>query len=181
MHSPMVSDLDRVKEKILPSELHGKNRMFAFAVIDLVENIDVALQTAQLLVRQACRVDKSRLIVLEAGNKEVPVVLAVVKLHKMNDSLKKLRSQGIRIAAPCFHQDRERFLVDFCADALELRKGGIDADDASSAFSAFKADMKTGFLRRLVKLTRSLVLAVKIGTELCAGRQGCGVAGLHGK
>ena len=67
MHSPMVSDLDRVKEKILPSELHGKNRMFAFAVIDLVENIDVALQTAQLLVRQACRVDKSRLIVLEAG------------------------------------------------------------------------------------------------------------------
>ena len=103
--------------------------MLTFAVIDLVEDVDVALQSAQLLFRQACRVEKPRLIILKTGNKEVPVILAVIKLHEMNDSLKKLRSQRIRIAAPCFQQDGKRFLVNISTDALELRKGGIDADD----------------------------------------------------
>ena len=105
----------------------------------------------------------------------------MVKLHKMNESLKNLSSQGFRIAAPGFQQDGQRFLVNLCADALELRKGGIDADDVPDASTALKVHMKSYVLGRFVKLARRLVLAMKIGTELRAGRQGCGVAGLHGK
>ena len=179
-HSPMVSGLDADK-KTLPSELHGKGRMPAPAVVDAVEQVDVALYAPQLLFRLARRVNKLGLVGAEAVNEPLPVVLAVVQLHEMDDTLNHLGSEGIRVAAPGFQQDGQRFLINLCADTLELRKGGIDADDAPDASAALKAHMKSYVLGRFVKLARRLILSAKIGAEPCAGRQGCGVAGLHGK
>ena len=163
------------------SELHGKNLVLAPAVVDAVEQVDVALYAPQLLFRLARRVNKLGLVGAEAVNEPLPVVLAVVQLHEMDDTLNHLGSEGIRIAAPGFQQDGERFLVKLCADTLELRKGGIDAEDATRAAAPLKAHMKSYVLGRFVKLARRLILSAKIGAEPGAGRQGCGVAGLHGK
>ena len=153
--------------------------MLAPAVVDAVEQVDVALYAPQLLFRLARRVDKLGLVGAKAVNEAVTVILAVVQLHEVDDALNHLGSEGIGIAAPGFQQDGERFLVNLCADALELRKGGIDADDAPAA--ALKAHMKSYVLGRFVKLARRLILSAKIGAEPGAGGQGCGVAGLHGK
>ena len=172
-HSPMVSGLDADK-KTLPSELHGKDRMLAPAVVDAAEQVDVALYAPQLLFRLARRVNKLGLVGAEAVNEPLPVVLAVVQLHEMDDSLNDFCSQGIGIAAPGFQQDGQRFLVNLCADALELRKGGVDADDAPDAPTALKAHMKSYVLGRFAKLARRLILAAKIGAEPGTGRQGCG-------
>ncbi len=60
-HSPMVSGLDADK-KNLPSELHGKNIVLAPAVVDAVEDVDVALYAPQLLFRLARRVDELGLV-----------------------------------------------------------------------------------------------------------------------
>ena len=155
--------------------------MLASAVVDAVEDVDVALHAAQFLFRLACRIDEIRLIASEAVDQAVLVILAAIELHEVDDALNDLRSQGIGITAPCLQQDGQRLLVNLCADALELRKGGIDADNASYASAALKAHMKSCVRGRFVKLARRLVLAVKIGAEPGAGRQGCGVAGLHGK
>ena len=155
--------------------------MPAPAVVDAVEQVDVALYAPQLLFRLARRVNKLGLVGAEAVNEPLPVVLAVVQLHEMDDSLNDFRSQGIGIAAPGFQQEGQRFLINLCADTLELRKGGIDADDAPDASAALKAHMKSYVLGRFVKLARRLILSAKIGAELRAGRQGCGAAGLHGK
>lgn len=163
------------------SELHGKNIVLAPAVVDAVEQVDIALYAPQLLFRLARRIDKLRFIAAEAVNEPLPVVLAVVQLHEVDDSLNDFRSQGIGIAAPCLQQEGQRFLINLCADTLELRKGGIDADDAPDASAALKAHMKSYVLGRFVKLARRLILSAKIGAELCTGRQGCGAAGLHGK
>lgn len=179
-HSPMVSGLDADK-KTLPSELHGKGRMLAPAVVDAVEDVDVALYAPQLLFRLTRRVNKLGLVGAETVNEPLPVVLAVVQLHEMDDSLNDFRSQGIGIAASCLQQEGQRFLINLCADTLELRKGGIDADDATRAAAPLKAHMQPRFLGGVIELARRLILAAKIGAELCTGRQGCGVAGLHGK
>ena len=66
--------------------------MPAFAVIDLVENIDVTLQAAQFLIRQACRVDESRLIILEAGNHRAvlrhgPILLPLISVHTFHSKI----------------------------------------------------------------------------------------------
>lgn len=161
------------------SELHGKNLVSAPAVVDAVEQVDVALYAPQLLFRLARRVNKLGLVGAKAVNEPLPVVLAVVQLHEVDDSLNDFRSQGIGIAAPCLQQEGQRFLINInlCADTLELSKGGIDADDAPDASAALKAHMKSYVLGRFVKLARRLILAAKIGAELCTGRQGCGVAG----
>ena len=155
--------------------------MLAPAVVDAVEQVDVALYAPQLLFRLARRVDELGLVGAEAVNEPLPVVLAVVQLHEVDDTLNHLGSEGIGGAAPSFQQDGQRFLVNLCADALELRKGGIDAEDATRAAASLKAHMQPRFLCGLVELARRLVRAMKIGAELRAGRQGCGVAGLHGK
>ena len=118
------------------SELHGKNLVPAPAVVDAVEQVDVALYAPQLLFRLARRVNKLGLVGAEAVNEPLPVVLAVVQLHEVEDTLNHLGSEGIGGAAPSFQQDGQRFLVNLCADALELRKGGIDADDAPDALSS---------------------------------------------
>ena len=60
------------------SELHGKGRMPAPAVVDAVEQVDVALYAPQLLFRLARRIDKLRFIAAEAVNEPLPVVLAAV-------------------------------------------------------------------------------------------------------
>ena len=163
------------------SELHGKNLVLAPAVVNAVEQVDVALYAPQLLFRLTRRVNKLGLVGAEAVNEPLPVVLAVVQLHEVDDSLNDFRSQGIGIAAPCLQQEGQRFLINLCADTLELSKGGIDADDAPDASAALKAHMKSCVLGRFVKLARRLILAAKIGAEPGAGGQGCGVAGLHGK
>ena len=155
--------------------------MLAPAVVDAVEQVDVALYAPQLLFRLARRVNKLGLVGAEAVNEPLPVVLAVVQLHEVDDALNHLGSEGIGIAAPCLQQEGQRFLINLCADTLELRKGGIDADDAPDASAALKAHMKSYVLGRFVKLARRLILSAKIGAEPGAGRQGCGVAGLHGK
>ena len=155
--------------------------MPAPAVVDAVEQVDVALYAPQLLFRLARRVDKLGLVGAEAVNETFPVVLAVVQLHEMDDSLNDFRSQGIGIAAPCLQQEGQRFLINLCADTLELRKGGVDAEDASRAAAPLKAHMQPRFLGGGIELTRCLILSAKIGAEPGAGRQGCGVAGLHGK
>ena len=155
--------------------------MPAPAVVDAVEQVDVALYAPQLLFRLARRIDKLRFIAAEAVNEPLPVVLAVVQLHEMDDSLNDFRSQGIGIAAPCLQQEGQRFLINLCADTLELRKGGIDAEDASLTAASLKVHMQPRFLGGLVELARRLILSAKIGAEPGAGRQGCGVAGLHGK
>ena len=110
--------------------------MPAPAVVDAVEQVDVALYAPQLLFRLARRVNKLGLVGAEAVNEPLPVVLAVVQLHEVDDTLNHLGSEGIGGAAPSFQQDGQRFLVNLCADALELRKGGIDADDAPDALSS---------------------------------------------
>ena len=163
------------------SELHGKNLVPAPAVVDAVEQVDVALYAPQLLFRLARRVDKLGFIAAEAVNEPLPVVLAVVQLHEVDDTLNHLGSQGIGVAAPSFQQDGERFLVKLCPSAPELRKGGIDAEDATRAAAPLKAHMQPRFLGGGIELARRLILAAKIGAEPGAGRQGCGVAGLHGK
>ena len=163
------------------SELHGKNLVLAPAVVNAVEQVDVALYAPQLLFRLTRRVNKLGLVGAEAVNEPLPVVLAVVQLHEVDDSLNDFRSQGIGIAVPCLQQEGQRFLINLCADTLELSKGGIDADDAPDASAALKAHMKSYVLGRFVKLARRLILAAKIGAEPGAGGQGCGVAGLHGK
>lgn len=80
-HSPMVSGLDADK-KNLPSELHGKNIVLAPAVVDAVEDVDVALYAPQLLFRLARRVDELGLVGAKAVNEAVTVILIMVKLHK---------------------------------------------------------------------------------------------------
>ena len=155
--------------------------MLAPAVVNAVEQVDVALYAPQLLFRLARCVNKLGLVGAEAVNEPLPVVLAVVQLHEVDDALNHLGSEGIGIAAPCLQQEGQRFLINLCADTLELRKGGIDAEDAPDASAALKAHMKSYVLGRFVKLARRLILSAKIGAELCTGRQGCGVAGLHGK
>lgn len=159
------------------SELHGKNIVLAPAVVDAVEDVDVALYAPQLLFRLARRVDELGLVGAKAVNEAVTVILIMVKLHKMNESLKNLSSQGFRIAAPGFQQEGQRFLIELCAGTPELRKGGIDADDATRATASLKAHMQPRFLCGLVELARRLILSAKIGAEPGAGRQGCGVAG----
>ena len=103
------------------SKLHGKNLVPASAVVDAVEQVDVALYAPQFLFRLARRIDKLRFIAAEAVNEPLPVVLAVVQLHEMDDSLNDFRSQGIRVAAPGFQQDGQRFLVKLRPGAPELR------------------------------------------------------------
>ena len=98
--------------------------MLAPAVVDAVEQVDIALYAPQLLFRLARRVNKLGLVGAEAVNKPLPVVLAVVQLHEMDDSLNDFRSQGIGIAAPCLQQEGQRFLIKLRPGALELRKGG---------------------------------------------------------
>lgn len=120
MHSPMVSDLDRIMK--LPLKLHGKNVVFASAVVDAVEDVDVALYAAQFLFGLACCIDEIGLIAAQAVNQAVLVVLAVIELHEVDNALNDLCSQGIGITVPCLQQDGKRFLVNLCADALELRK-----------------------------------------------------------
>ena len=110
--------------------------MLASAVVDAVEQVDVALYAPQLLFRLARRIDKLRFIAAEAVNEPLPVVLAVVQLHEMDDSLNDFRSQGIGIAAPCLQQEGQRFLINLRPGAPELRKSGIDADDAPDALSS---------------------------------------------
>ena len=155
--------------------------MPAPAVVDAVEQVDVALYAPQLLFRLARRIDKLRFIAAEAVNEPLPVVLAVVQLHEMDDSLNDFRSQGIGIAAPCLQQEGQRFLIKLRPGAPELRKGGVDAEDAPDASAPLKAHMQPRFLGGGIELARCLILAAKIGAEPGAGRQGCGVAGLHGK
>ena len=155
--------------------------MLAPAVVDAVEQVDVALYAPQLLFRLARRVDELGLVGAEAVNEPLPVVLAVVQLHEVDDTLNDFRSQGIGIAAPGFQQDGQRFLVNLRPGAPELRKGGIDAEDAPDASAALKAHMQPRFLGGGIELARRLILAAKIGAEPGTGRQGCGVAGLHGK
>lgn len=60
------------------SELHGKNLVPAPAVVNAVEQVDVALYAPQLLFRLARRIDKLRFIAAEAVNEPLPVVLAAV-------------------------------------------------------------------------------------------------------
>lgn len=163
------------------SELHGKNLVPAPAVVNAVEQVDVALYAPQLLFRLARCVDKLGLVGAEAVNEPLPVVLAVVQLHEVDDTLNDFRSQGIGIAAPGFQQDGQRFLIKLRPGAPELRKGGIDAEDAPDASAPLKAHMQPSFLGGGIELARRLILAAKIGAEPGAGRQGCGVAGLHGK
>ena len=126
--------------------------MFTSAVIDAVEDVDVALHAAQFLFSLTCRIDEVRFIDAQAVNKAVTVILAAIELHEVDNALNDLRSQGIGIAAPRFQQDGQRFLVNLSADTLELRKSGIDADDAANSSAALKADMKPGFLGCFVKL-----------------------------
>ena len=57
--------------------------MLAPAVVDAVEQVDVALYAPQLLFRLARRVNKLGLVGAEAVNEPLPVVLAVVQLHEM--------------------------------------------------------------------------------------------------
>ena len=163
------------------SELHGKNLVPAPAVVNAVEQVDVALYAPQLLFRLARCVDKLGLVGVETVNEPLPVVLAVVQLHEVDDTLNHLGSEGIGVAAPGFQQDGERFLVKLRPGAPELRKGGIDAEDASRTAAPLKAHMQPRFLGGGIELARRLILAAKIGAEPGAGRQGCGVAGLHGK
>ena len=155
--------------------------MLAPAVVDAVEQVDVALYAPQLLFRLARRVDELGLVGAKAVNEAVTVILIMVKLHKMNESLKNLSSQGFRIAAPGFQQDGQRFLVNLCADALELRKGGIDADDAPDASTALKAHMQPRFLGGGIELARRLILSAKIGAEPGAGGKSRRIACLHSK
>lgn len=56
--------------------------MPAPAVVDAVEQVDVALYAPQLLFRLARRVNKLGLVGAEAVNEPLPVVLAVVQLHE---------------------------------------------------------------------------------------------------
>ena len=56
-------------------KLHGKNIVLAPAVVDAVEDVDVALYAPQLLFRLARRVDKLGFIAAEAVNETSPVVL----------------------------------------------------------------------------------------------------------
>lgn len=123
------------------SELHGKNLVPAPAVVNAVEQVDVALYAPQLLFRLARRVDKLGLVGAEAVNETFLVVLAVVQLHEVDDTLNDFRSQGIGVAALGFQQDGERFLVKLRPGAPELRKGGIDAEDATRAAAPLKAHM----------------------------------------
>ena len=104
------------------SELHGKNLVSAPAVVDAVEQVDVALYAPQLLFRLTRRVNKLGLVGAEAVNEPLPVVLAVVQLHEVDDTLNHLGSEGIRVAAPGFQQDGERFLIELRPGAPELRK-----------------------------------------------------------
>lgn len=99
----------------------------------------------------------------------------------MDDTLNHLGSEGIRIAAPGFQQDGERFLVKLCADTLELRKGGIDAEDATRAAAPLKAHMQPRFLGDGIELARRLILSAKIGAEPGAGGKSRRNACLHGK
>lgn len=155
--------------------------MPAPAVVDAVEQVDVALYAPQLLFRLARRVDKLGLVGAEAVNEPLPVVLAVVQLHEVDDPLNDFRSQGIGIAAPGFQQEGQRFLINLRSGAPELRKGGIDADDAPDASAALKAHMKSYVLGRFVKLARRLILSAKIGAEPGAGGKSRRIACLHGK
>lgn len=102
--------------------------MLAPAVVDAVEQVDVALYAPQLLFRLARCVDELGLVGAEAVNEPLPVVLAVVQLHEVDDALNHLGSEGIGVAAPGFQQDGERFLIKLRPGAPELRKGGIDAE-----------------------------------------------------
>ena len=54
--------------------------MLAPAVVDAVEQVDVALYAPQLLFRLARRVNKLGLVGAEAVNEPLPVVLAVVRV-----------------------------------------------------------------------------------------------------
>ena len=101
--------------------------MPAPAVVDAVEQVDVALYAPQLLFRLARRVNKLGLVGAEAVNEPPPVVLAVVQLHEVDDALNHLGSEGIGVSAPGFQQDGERFLIKLRPGTPELRKGGIDA------------------------------------------------------
>jgi len=138
------------------SELHGKNLVLAPAVVDAVEQVDVALYAPQLLFRLARRVDKLGFVGAEAVNEPLPVVLVVVQLHEMDDTLNHLGSEGIGVATPGFQQDGQRFLINLCADTLELCKGGVDAEDASRAAAPLKAHMQPRFLGGGVELARRL-------------------------
>ena len=60
--------------------------MPAPAVVDAVEQVDVALYAPQLLFRLARRVNKLGLVGAEAVNEPLPVVLAVVQLHEVDDT-----------------------------------------------------------------------------------------------
>lgn len=51
-----------------PLKLHGKNRVLASAIVDAVENIDVALHAAQFLLRLARRINEIGFIAAEAVN-----------------------------------------------------------------------------------------------------------------
>ena len=60
------------------SELHGKNLVLAPAVVDAVEQVDVALYAPQLLFRLARRVDELGLVGAKAVNEAVTVILIMV-------------------------------------------------------------------------------------------------------
>ena len=165
----------------LPSELHGKNLVLAPAVVDAVEQVDVALYAPQFLFRLARRVDELGLVGADAVNEPLPVVLAVVQLHEVDDALNHLGSEGIGVAAPSFQQDGERFLIKLRSGAPELRKGGIDAEDATRAAAPLKAHMQPRFLGGGIELARRLILAAKIGAEPGAGGKSRRNACLHGK
>ena len=155
--------------------------MLAPAVVNAVEQVDVALYAPQLLFRLARRVDKLGLVGAEAVNESLPVVLAVVQLHEMDDALNHLDSEGIGVAAPGFQQDGERFLIKLRPGAPELRKGGIDAEDATRAAASLKAHMQPRFLGGGIELARRLILSAKIGAEPGAGGKSRRIACLHSK
>jgi len=91
----------------------------------------------------ACRINDVRRVAAEAVGQAVLLILAVIERHEVDNALNDLGSQGIGIALSCFQQNGQRFLVNLCADALELRISGIDTDGASDADAALKAYMKS--------------------------------------
>lgn len=109
------------------------------------------------------------------------VILSLIEGHKTHHSLKDTGAERIRVSLPSSCQHGQSFFVEVCAIGLVLLEGGADADDLPWGTVAVQTQLQAGAFGGVQEGDSFGVLAKQSRTQLCAGGQRCGNAGLPGK
>ena len=118
---------------------------------------------------------------MQTFDQTLRVILSLIEGHKTHHSLKDTGAERIRVSLPSSCQHGQSFFVEVCAIGLVLLEGGADADDLPWGTVAVQTQLQAGAFGGVQEGDSFGVLAKQSRTQLCAGGQRCGNAGLPGK